>query len=404
MLNNFTHKKIGKEKSGELPKNGAEKLPEIYKAEAEEQLEKPRGGYGMIVLACFLATAFSLAAIFVYDGFFREPMGGGVAGQRVIVDKQENITVTFEERLGYLNEQASQVVVSFYKKPTETSGYFFETAESFGGGVVITNDGWVATSKGLLAKIGKEKYIILTNNQKVFEVESVVLDPGSDLAFVKIDGRDLPVAKFGETKNVVSGQELYGIIKDFPKSRMASLHVAEVDLKNGNEIIESTEKMNLVVFCQEGYDMSLLGAPLINISGEVIAIVNNQSEAVPMAYTKTILDGLLKKNKITRTSLGVNYINLAKHPKIDSKTGELVSRGALLSGYKNVTAVVKNSQAEKAGLKSGDIIISVEENTLGEKESLGEIIQNYLPGQKIKMTIVREDKEKGIEVTLGKTE
>ena len=75
-----------------------------------------------------------------------------------------------------------------------------------------------------------------------------------------------------------------------------------------------------------------------------------------------------------------------------------------MSGYKNVTAVVKNSQAEKAGLKSGDIIISVEENTLGEKESLGEIIQNYLPGQKIKMTIVREDKEKGIEVTLGKTE
>jgi S1-C subfamily serine protease len=125
---------------------------------------------------------------------------------------------------------------------------------------------------------------------------------------------------------------------------------------------------------------------------------------VPAEYLRTVLDDLLKKNKIERTSLGVNYINLGTHPKIDLQSGEMVSRGAILSGYKNMTAIVKGSQAEKAGLKLGDIIVAVEEDTIGAGESLSEIIQNYDSGQKIKLTIVRDGEEKVIEVVLGKSE
>lgn len=403
MLEKFTKKSLKQSGNKFNIKNNsikADELPKIYEAETNK-LEQPKSHYGLVIVSCVLATVLSLTAVFVYEGFFKETATTDKNGQKIIVDKQENITVMAEERIASLGETASQPVVNFYKKPTEASGYFYDEGETFGSGVILTSDGWLMTTKGLLEKIGAEKYIILIGNLGAHEPKTVLKDPGSDLVFIKIETKDLPVAKLGETNKLSSGQEVFGFIASYPKAKLASLHIAKIGTGISDTIVESTEKMSTAVFCREGYDVSLFGAPIINLAGETVALINNQNEAVPIDQAKPILENILKKNEVERAYLGVSYISLPSHPKIDLKTGELLGRGALLSGYKNKTAVAKGSPGEKAGLKSGDIILSVEDESVGIK-TLGEIIQTYRPGQKIKITLTRDGKERMVEVILSK--
>ena len=403
MLEKFTKKSLkqtGSKSSAQNSPAKADELPKIYAGETDK-LEQPKNHYGLVVLSCLLATILSLTAVFIYEGFFKKTAADDKNGQKIIIDKQENITVTAEERINDLGETASQAVVNFYKKPTDAGGYFYEESEAFGSGVILTSDGWLITTKGLLEKIGGEKYIVLTANLSAHEPKSVLQDPGSDLVFIKIEAKDLPVAKLGETNKLSSGQEVFGFIASCPKSKLASLHIAKIGTGASETIVESTEELSTAVFCREGYDASLFGAPVINLAGETVALVHNQSEAVPIDYAKPILENILKKNEIERAYLGVGYISLSAHPKINLKTGELLGRGALLSGYKNKTAVAKGSPAEKAGFKSGDIILAVEDESVGLK-TLGEIIQTYKPGQKIKITAIRDEKERVLEAILGK--
>ncbi|NMB48365.1 serine protease [Candidatus Kuenenbacteria bacterium] len=407
MFKKFTQTKVGQlenkkenKETGEKKSTAADKLPEIYREEYFGRLEKPKSGLSLVVVAVVLAILSSLTAVFVYEGFFREAVVADKSGQKIIVDKQENITVTSEERLADLSEAAGAAVVAFYQKPSATGNHFFEAEQVLGSGLVLTSDGWLVTTTGLLNKIGESKYVVVTNKNKVYEPKSVVEDPGSNLVFVKIEAKDLPVAKIGEAKTMTSGQLVYGFICNYPKVKLASLHVAEV----GAPTVESTEKMTAVLWCREGYDESLLGAPIINMAGEALAVVNSKNEAVPMNYLKSILDGLLKKNKIERSVLGVNYISLAAHPKFNLQDGELIARGAMISGDKNIAAVKKGSPAEKAGLKAGDIIIAVGEDSLAADKTLGELIQSYAPGQKIKISLISGGEEKAVEVVLGKME
>jgi len=409
MLKKFTQTNIGQgqekdKKNSQVSEEKTNELPKIYQDDGFGKLEKPKSGLSVVTLAVILAIFASLTAVFAYEGFFRETIVMDKTGQNIIVDKQENITVTTEERIKELGESASKSVVSFYQKPTGAGSNFYEDSETLGSGVILTNDGWLMTSKGLMNKIGTDEYIILVSNAKIYEAKSVINDPGSDLVFIKIEAKDLPVTKIGEAMKLSSGQTVYGFIANYPNAKLASLHIASVTNNNQENIVESTEKMSVAVFCREGYDPSLIGAPIINLAGEVVAMINNGSEAIPAEYLRTVLDDLLKKNKIERTNLGVNYINLSSHPKINLTTGELLNKGALLSGYKNMTAIVKGSPAEKAGLKLGDIIVAIEDDMIGVEKSLGEIIQNYDPGQKIKITFIRDGQNKTVEVTLGKSD
>ena len=101
--------------------------------------------------------------------------------------------------------------------------------------------------------------------------------------------------------------------------------------------------------------------------------------------------------------LGVRYINLAKYPRVGSD-GEIRDKGALLSGFKNLTAVAKGSPADKAGLQVGDIIVMVEDELVNGKKTLTQMIQEYNPGEDLKLTISRGNKEKVVEVKLQELE
>src|SRR3989338_3404259 len=381
--------------------NEQEKFENFYKKNGGPVIERPKVAAGIWGLVILVSILFGFGSALLYNFLFNNNMATN-GNQNVMIDKQENVTVASEEQLAKIEEIINPVVVNFYNNSTDVSGPFYQDIYSLGSGFILTSDGWIVTSQNVLDKIGNKTFVVLTADYKVYQVEKTMTDPISTVVFMKIEAKDLPVAKLGEISSAHSGQKVYGFIANYPEAKIASLHLADLQATILDDVVDSTEKFSHFITAREGYDPSLAGAQIVNLAGEIVAIITDQKTATTTQYLTTAIADLSKKDKIERAYFGAHYINLAKYPKIDRETGVMRDKGALLSGYKNLLAVAKNSPADKAGLQVGDIILMVEDEPVNGRTTLTQMIQEYEPGQILKLTIVRNDKEKAVEVLLGK--
>ena len=406
-MKKFTTKsiKINTNKKVSSPENeqAEEKLEDFYENTKKPLIEKPINNNGIWVLVILVSILFGFGSSFLYSFMFNPEIEVN-GNQKVIIEKQEDVTVTSEERLEELIEIINPIIVNFYDNSKAVSGPFYQDIYSLGNGFILTSDGWIMTTQEVMDKIGDKDYVILTADYKTYEVEKVLKDPISPVVFVKIKANDLTVAKLASIDTALSGQKVYGFIANYPEAKMASLHLADLQATTMEDVVASTEKLNHFISAREGYDLSLVGAPIINLSGEVLAIISNQQLAVPMDYLKTAISDLARKDKIDRARLGVNYINLAKYPKVNTETGIMRDEGALLSGFRDETAVEKGSPADDAGLRVGDIILMVEGELVNSRRTLTQMIQDYEAGETLKLTVLQNGKERAIEVELGKVE
>ncbi len=403
MTKKFTTKPIGSsnklEKENKKTAEAEIALNNLYNKN-EAIIVKPHNGYSLWLLVILITILFSFVTVFSYNTFFKvETFTNGE--QKVVIEKQEDVTVTADEQLDRLEEQINPVVVNFYLKPDEASGNFYQDIYSFGSGLILTSDGWLVTTQKVMDKIGDQNYIILTHDYHAYQAEKILRDPISPLIFIKIKATNLTVAKFSNLNKLSSGQSVYGFIASYPKAKSASLHLADLQLSTLDDVVASTEKFSHFISCREGYNDSLVGAPIVNMAGEIIAIINDNKTATPIDYFSKIINDLGKTKKINRVYFGVNYISLSKYPKIDKISEKFMDKGALLSGFKNLLAVEKLSPADKADLQVGDIILAVEDETVNGHKSLTAIIQEYDTDKTVKLLILRNGKEKTIEVELS---
>ncbi len=378
-----------------------EKFDDFYKHNEGQVIEKPKVAPGIWGLVILVSILFGFGSALLYNFLFNN--NAGVNGnQNVVIDKKENVTVTSEEQLAAIAENINPVVVNFYNNSTDVSGLFYQDTYSLGSGFILTSNGWLVTTQSVVDKIAAKDLVVLTADYKVYKVEKTLTDPISAVVFIKIGAKDLPVAKMGEISSAHSGQKVYGFIANYPEAKIASLHLADLQATTMDDVVDSSEEFSHFMTAREGYDPSLAGAPMVNLAGEIMAIIADQKTAIPIQYLTTAIADLSKKDKIDRAYFGVHYINLAQYPKIDQGTGVMRDKGALLSGYKNLLAVAKGSPADKAGLQVGDIIIMVEDEPVNGRTTLTQMIQEYEPGQTLKLTILRQGKEKAVELLLGK--
>ncbi len=406
MLKKFTTKPIKntqkENKKSNHKKDSKIELNKIYN-ETSPVIVKPNFQSNKWLLTILVAMLFSLITMMGYNYFISKLEVTPEQQKKVIIEHQEKVTVTVDERLSQLEKNISPTIVNFYGQPDTKTGLFYQDNYSYGTGFILTSDGWLVTTQKVLDKIGEKKYVILTSDYALYQTEKVLTDPISPLVFVKIKANNLPVAKLGDINSLTSGQRAYGFIASYPQTKLASLHLADLKQTVLKDVVASSEKISHFISAREGYNNSLVGSPIVNLAGEIIGVINDKQTATPVDIIKTALKNL-NQDKLVRTEMGVHYIELAKYPKLNLTNNKMIKQGALLSGYKNLTAVVKGSPADKAGLKVGDIILSIEDETLNGSKTLGQIIQEYTPGETIKLLVLRKGKEKNIEVTLGKLE
>jgi S1-C subfamily serine protease len=347
------------------------------------------GIVGQLIAAAYLLPEETL--VLVEEGKIRREVAREAEEKEKIDEAQKMVAPTVFEI--YPQKQSTREPLNQIYLPSERAAF----------GVILTSDGWLASFGKDLAD-PKNKYVIITADQKIFVPQKILLDEATDAVFLKIDAQNLPVPKLGDYKNSSLGEK---IILPLGKQKMKISQIENLNyqkIETAKDLIESSEKFSKTILLKDSWSGNEVGAPIINLEGEIIGLATNSSnEASPINFWEKGFLTILKNDKIVRPYFGVSYLDLAKTAGLSEIISQNKKSGTLLFSDKSsgIIGVEKNSPAAKAGLRDNDIVLKVGTNELTAKIDFTEIIQNYSPGDKLELVILRNGEEKTVEATLG---
>jgi serine protease Do len=277
-----------------------------------------------------------------------------------------------------------------------------------GTGFIITSDGLIATNKHVVDD-ETATYTVLTNDGKKYDAKVLSRDPINDLALVKVEASNLPTLPLGDSADLEIGQRVIAIGNSLGQYR--NTVTTGVVSGIGRTIIASTtgtgsEQLEGVIQTDAAINFGNSGGPLLDIGGTVIGIntaIDAQGQlvgfAIPSNDLKKDIESYEKFGRIVKPFLGIRYVLVT--PSIKEENKLTVDYGALLTGNAANPAVIKNSAADKAGLKNGDIILEINGTRIDQDTSLASILKNYNPTDIIQMKVLSGEETKNIAVTLG---
>ncbi len=266
---------------------------------------------------------------------------------------------------------------------------------ALGSGFIISKDGYILTNYHVIKK-ATDIRVTLLNTGEVYKAKVVGTDPKADIALIKIKPNGpLPVLKLGDSDKIEVGDWVVAVGNPFGLNGTVTVGIISA---KGRVIGEGP--FDHFLQTDVAINPGNSGGPLVDMDGEVIGIntaimANGQGIgfAIPINMAKNELPYLMKGEKIKRGYLGVMIQPLT--PDAAKSLGLKTARGAIIS------QVFKNSAASKAGLKPGDIIVSVNGKPLRSSYDLPYIISSFRPGTKINLGIIRDGKKMVVEVKLG---
>ena len=272
-------------------------------------------------------------------------------------------------------------------------------SSALGSGFIIDEKGIVVTNNHVIE--GAEDIVVQVNGEKKYNAKVIGADPLSDIAILKIDSKEmfLPV-KFGDSDKARIGDWVMAIGNPFGlggtvTSGIISARNRSIGLSRYEDYIQTDASIN----------SGNSGGPLFDMNGDVIgintAILGRSGNvgigfSIPSNSAKIVIDQLIKFGETKRGWLGVRIQDVTKEIAEVENLDE--PRGAL------VASVAPNSPSEKAGVKSGDIILEFNGERIGQMKMLPIIVARTEVGKKVKVKIWRNKKELTKTITLGRLE
>jgi serine protease Do len=277
-----------------------------------------------------------------------------------------------------------------------------------GSGFIISSDGLILTNKHVVFD-PKASYTVLTNDGKKYDAKVLARDPSNDLAVLKIQANNLPVAPLGNSDELQLGQTAIAIgnaLGEFRNTVSVGVISGLARTVTAGDGGGYTETIKNVIQTDAAINPGNSGGPLVNLRGEVIGIntamasgAENIGFAIPINQAKSAINSVKTKGKIERPFLGIRYLIINK--EIAKQKNLPVDYGALVDSDGKNPAVVSNSPAEQAGILKGDIILEINGQKINENNSLGDIISKLSPGDEINLKILRNNKELNLNLKLG---
>ena len=275
-----------------------------------------------------------------------------------------------------------------------------QTQVGTGSGVIISADGYIVTNNHVVKEATDLE--ITLNNNKTYKAKLVGTDSKMDIALLKIDADEkLPYATFGDSDNLKVGEWVLAVGNPYNLTSTVTAGIVSAKARDlSNNGIQSFIQTDAAV------NPGNSGGALVNTRGELIGIntmISSQtgsyvgySFAVPSNLTRKIVEDLMEYGNVQRGILGI-------------EAGELNSATSKELGIKETTGVLvnkvsKNSGAEKAGLKKGDIIQKLDEKSIMSFADLTSYINTKRPNDEIKVGIIRDEKNTTVLVKLTKKE
>ncbi len=275
----------------------------------------------------------------------------------------------------------------------------FGPSEATGSGVILTTNGYIVTNNHVIDG-GSEYEVTLYDNRK-FSAKLVGKDPSTDLALLKIEAEGLPFLKFGDSDKVEVGEWCVAVGNPFNLTSTVTAGIISAKGRNIN-ILNDKFKIESFIQTDAAVNPGNSGGALVTLTGELMGINTaiasrtgsyaGYSFAIPSRIVQKVVNDLIEFGKVQRGFLGVSIQDL--NAKLAEENNINRSKGVYIAG------VNPGSGAEQAGIQKGDVIFKINDVEVNNSAEMQEQIGRLRPGDKVKVTYLRGNKEYTTTVTL----
>jgi serine protease Do len=270
-----------------------------------------------------------------------------------------------------------------------------------GSGVIFSKDGYIVTNNHVVKEAGDNGIKVTLQDKREFNAKVIGTDANTDLAVIKIEANDLPTMSFGNSDQVQVGQWVIAIGNPLGLNYTVTAGIVSalgrnIGINGGGYGIESFIQTDAAI------NPGNSGGALVDINGQLIginsAIKSNTGYyqgygfAIPVNLVKSTISDLITNGKVSRGYIGVQITQIdeamAKALGLDKAKGVLVQ------------SVIKGGAGEDAGIKEGDVILSVDSKEVNAPNELQVIIGSHHPGESVKIVVFRDGKTIDKEITL----
>lgn len=267
----------------------------------------------------------------------------------------------------------------------------------FGSGVIISEDGYIVTNNHVIE--GADEIDVKLNDNREFKGKLIGADPNTDLALVKIEGEDFPTVPIGDSDALKVGEWVLAVGNPFNLTSTVTAGIVSAKARtlgvyNGG--IESFIQTDAAI------NQGNSGGALVNARGELVGINAVLSSptgayagygfAIPTSIMTKVVGDLKEFGTVQRAILGISGYDLGDERTKDKDLGTV--EGVY------VAEVTDGSGAKAAGIEPGDVVVEISGKKVHNMAELQENIAKYRPGDKVNVTVMRNKKEKNINVTL----
>jgi Do/DeqQ family serine protease len=282
---------------------------------------------------------------------------------------------------------------SFFGQP-QTRVY-----QAYGSGVIITEDGYIVTNNHVVE--GAMKITVTLNDKREYEAELIGTDEKNDLALLKVNAKGLKTVPYGNSDDVRIGEWVLAVGNPFNLTSTVTAGIVSAKARNLN-ILGGNTSVSSFIQTDAAVNSGNSGGALVNTAGELIginaAIASNTgsfagySFAIPVNIVKKVVDDLMRYGRVQRVFFGASFAEM------DAKKADEMH----LNNAKGlqVFKIEPNRSADKAGIKEGDILLSIDGHEVNSFSELKEILDQHVPGDVVLCKLIRNKKEFETKVTL----
>lgn len=270
-----------------------------------------------------------------------------------------------------------------------------------GSGVIISKDGYIMTNNHVVKNASDKGIKVILTDKREFSATLIGTDPNTDIAVIKIEAENLSVASVGNSDEVQVGQWVLAMGNPLGLNNTVTAGIVSALGRNVN-VSGDTYAINNFIQTDAAINPGNSGGALVDINGFVIGInaaiqstngyYQGYGFAIPINIAKNVAAELIKSGKIERGYIGVSIKDVdtkeAKGLGLDKAKGVLVQN------------VIKGGAGEEAGVKTGDVILSVDGKEVNAANQLQTIIGSHKPGESVSLSIFRDGKTISIPVKL----
>jgi serine protease Do len=270
--------------------------------------------------------------------------------------------------------------------------------QGLGSGFIISKDGYILTNNHVVGNVDKIT-VVLKDGRKFDNAKLIGTDPATEVALIKIPGEDFPVLPMGNSDKIEIGDWVIAIGNPFGLTETVTVGVISAVGRSNVGIAAYEDFIQTDAAINPGNS----GGPLINLDGQAIGINTAiYSEgggymgigfAIPINMARTIEEQLKEYGKVTRGYLGIYGQDVT--PEMATLLGLKSSQGVI------VASIEKGSPADRAGLKSQDVLLEMDGKKIESYDSFRNEVAMLKPGTRVTLLISRDGKTSDVTVTLG---